>query len=180
MHTFYVVSPKLATLREPNKSVFLISCWEVQIPSLPPSSLPFLLFFFSTIIIMEYYQNQGSVNWNFWLIEVDQITLVISTFVKHPSVTCEPTLLSSKKHQETLQRAPDLQWFNLPFIDFTMVWEKNTFSRGCASNFEFYSFPGLVICCMIAATGPSQPCDREGKQLVQPFCTLSTILTFLV
>ena len=63
------------------------------------------------------------------------------------------------------------------------------YSRNHTSNFEFWSFPGLVICDMKLpgdpghwqwASAPSQACDHEGKQLinVQPFCTHATILLF--
>lgn len=39
-------------------------------------------------------------NWSFWLFEAGQITPAISTFLKHHCATREPTILSSKCHQE--------------------------------------------------------------------------------
>lgn len=81
-------------------------------------------------------------------------------------------------------------------FDFTMVWNRYTFSRSCTPNFEFWSFPGLSstssqgICFpapaprgkLLSSPGhgapaPSEPQDHEGEQwthnhtaLSQPFC----------
>lgn len=40
------------------------------------------------------------------------------------------------------QSVPDLQWFDLGFLDFTMGRNPNTVSRNGASDFECESFPG--------------------------------------
>ena len=60
------------------------------------------------------------------------------------------------------------------FSTFRWCKKRPAFSRNHASNFESWSFPGLVVCvhtllwCWAVAAGPSQPRDREGKQLIQP------------
>ena len=46
------------------------------------------------------------------------------------------------------------RWFNLQFFAFMMTWHK--FRSNCGSNFEFWSFPGLVICDAIFSHGAGQ------------------------
>lgn len=55
-----------------------------------------------------------------------------------------------------MQMVPDLQWFNLPFLDFTVVQKQYTSSRNHTSSFEFWSFPQLASC------GTTLSCDSGG------------------
>ena len=56
-------------------------------------------------------------------------------------------LLSNKKRNK-IQMVPDMM-FDLWFFDFTVVQNWYVFCRNHTSNFEFWPFPGLVICNMI-------------------------------
>lgn len=48
-----------------------------------------------------------------------------------------------------IKTVPNLQWFNLHYFDFTLVQKQYAFSKNHTSNFEFGSFPRLVICSLI-------------------------------
>lgn len=82
---------------------------------------------------------------------------------------------ATRKKENTIQTACDLQWFDLRVFDFTMVQKPYVFSGSHTLNFEFRSFPGLEICRVILscdtgqqqqAAAPHQPCSHEGKQLI--------------
>lgn len=102
-----------------------------------------------------------------------------------------------KKSRCTTQIQMVLTYGSLTWcFDFTIVWNRYTFSRSCTPNFEFWSFPGLSstssqgICFpapaprgkLLSSPGhgapaPSEPQDHEGEQwthnhtaLSQPFC----------
>ena len=73
------------------------------------------------------------------------------------------------------QSVPNLPWFNLASVDFTMAHKQYTFSQNHSSDFEFWSFPELVICGLTLshdagqwqwAAAASQPCDHEGGQSI--------------
>ena len=115
----------------------------------------------------------------------------------------ETKLLKSKQsylnaclvHQEpvvlrTLTQMVLVLWgFDLQFFEFTWVQKRYTFSRNPASDFEFWSFPELVMCsailshdgrqCLQVST-PNNPQDQDGKQpsYSHTFCTTTTILIF--
>lgn len=94
-----------------------------------------------------------------------------------------------------LYKQKDLWEYRWPLIYhglqfLTLQWGKsNTHTVETILNFEFWSFPGLVICDMklLATLGsdsdlaPSQPCGHGGKQLIDlcPFCTSNPSLLSL-
>lgn len=67
-----------------------------------------------------------------------------------------------------------------------MVQKQYSFGRNCTLNFEFSSFPGLVICDTVSwcwavavATAPvNQPLDHEYKQLKLHIVVLNAFSTY--
>ena len=51
---------------------------------------------------------------------------------------------------------PGLWWINLMILYFTMMWKQYSFHRKHPSNFDFWSFPELVICSGEADGNPLQ------------------------
>lgn len=104
-----------------------------------------------------------------------------------------------KKSRCTTQIQMVLTYGSLTWcFDFTMVWNRYTFSRSCTPNFEFWSFPGLSstssqgICFpapaprgkLLSSPGhgapaPSEPQDHEGGTMdTQPYCAQPAVLSF--